>query len=259
METLEKNTKQEHEPASKEEPAIEIRHLQKSFGNNVVLKDFNLSIYPGENMVVMGKSGIGKTVLIKCIIGLMEPDAGDLIVLGKDISKLSKRELNDLRMRIGFVFQSSALYDSMTVRENLEFTLLRSKHKKIENIDKQVRSALASVGLEKAIDQMPAELSGGMRKRIGIARSLILKPEIVLYDEPTTGLDPITSSEISKLIKDLQEENKTTGVIITHDVDLAREAATRIVFLIDGIAYLEGTFEEVSKTNDPKVKPFFAR
>jgi phospholipid/cholesterol/gamma-HCH transport system ATP-binding protein len=259
MEVLEKNIEKKS-ATDKQEPVIEIKHLKKSFGNNVVLKDFTLSIYPGENLVVMGKSGIGKTVLIKCIIGLMKPDGGTLKVFGKDISALSKQELDAMRMRIGFVFQSSALYDSMTVRENLEFPLRRHTGRKLKGtMEKNVTEALKNVGLERAIDLMPAELSGGMRKRIGIARSLILQPEIVLYDEPTTGLDPITSAEITQLIKDLQEKYKTTSLIITHDIDLAEKAANRVVFLIDGIPYLQGTFEEVSKTDDPKVKPFFVR
>jgi len=242
------------------QPAIEIEHLQKAFGNNVVLRDFNLTIQNGENIVVMGKSGIGKTILIKCIIGLIKPDGGKVRVLGKEIAKLNHHELDDLRMRIGFVFQSSALYDSMTVRENLEFPLRRDRRKKISgNIDDLVREALRNVGLENAIDLMPSELSGGMRKRIGIARSLILNPEIVLYDEPTTGLDPITSEEITQLILGLQKKYKTTSIIITHDIDLARETANRIVFLTNGIAYLQGTYEELINNNDPEIKHFFKR
>ncbi len=242
------------------EPVIEILHLQKAFGSNVVLRDFNLSIYPGENIVVMGKSGIGKTILIKCIIGLVKPDGGTMRVFGQDISKLDHRELDELRMRIGFVFQSSALYDSMTVRQNLEFPLRRHRRKKISgNIEDLVREALKNVGLENAIDLMPSELSGGMRKRIGIARSLILNPEIVLYDEPTTGLDPITSEEITRLIMELQQKYKTTSIIITHDVDLAKETANRIVFLSDGIAYLQGAYDELIKKDDPLIKQFFKK
>ena len=188
------------------EIVIEIEHLQKAFGANVVLRDFNLQITKGENLVVMGKSGIGKTILIKCIIGLVKPDGGTLKVFGQDISKLNHHELDEIRTRIGFVFQSSALYDSMTVRENLEFPLRRHRRRKISgDIGELVREALKNVGLETAIDLMPSELSGGMRKRIGIARSLILNPEVILYDEPTTGLDPITSEEITHLILDLQK------------------------------------------------------
>jgi phospholipid/cholesterol/gamma-HCH transport system ATP-binding protein len=241
-------------------PAIEISHLQKAFGEKVVLSDFNLTVENGETVVVMGRSGIGKTILIKCIIGLIKPDGGTMRVFGEDISKMGHRELDDLRMRVGFVFQSSALYDSMTVRENLEFPLRRDRRKKIDgNIDDLVREALRNVGLENAIDLMPSELSGGMRKRIGIARGLILKPEIVLYDEPTTGLDPITSEEITQLILSLQKKYKTTSIIITHDVDLAREAANRIVFLAKGIAYMQGTYDALIHNEDPEIKHFFKR
>jgi phospholipid/cholesterol/gamma-HCH transport system ATP-binding protein len=242
------------------QPAIEISHVAKAFGSKVVLRDFNLDVFPGENLVVMGRSGIGKTILIKCIIGLVKPDAGTLRVFGQDISKLNHHELDDIRMRIGFVFQSSALYDSMTVRQNLEFPLRRHRRKKVSrSIDDLVKEALKNVGLESAIDLMPSELSGGMRKRIGIARSLILNPEIILYDEPTTGLDPITSEEITHLILELQQKYKTTSVIITHDTVLASEAANRIVFLSDGIAYATGTFDEMKSSKDPEIKRFFMR
>ena len=241
-------------------PAIEVAHLQKAFGSKIVLSDFSLSIKDGENIVVMGKSGIGKTILIKCIIGLVKPDGGTITVLGQDISRLSHRELDELRMRVGFVFQSSALYDSMTVRENLEFPLRRDRHKKAgTHVEELVREALHNVGLENVIDMMPSELSGGMRKRIGIARGLILKPEIVLYDEPTTGLDPVTSEEISQLILDLQRKNKTTSIIITHDVALARETANRIIFLSKGIVYAQGSFSDFLNNNDPEIKHFFNR
>jgi len=242
------------------EIVIEIEHLQKAFGANVVLRDFNLQITKGENLVVMGKSGIGKTILIKCIIGLVKPDGGTLKVFGQDISKLNHHELDEIRTRIGFVFQSSALYDSMTVRENLEFPLRRHRRRKISgDIGELVREALKNVGLETAIDLMPSELSGGMRKRIGIARSLILNPEVILYDEPTTGLDPITSEEITHLILDLQKKYKTTSIIITHDIELAREVANRIVFLENGIVYLQGTYDELLKSQDTEIKHFFKR
>lgn len=246
--------------ANKDEriPVIEVEHLYKSFGDKAVLKDFNVTVYKGESLVVMGKSGIGKTVLIKCIIKLLKPDSGTLRVLGKDISKLSQLDMDRLRMNIGFVFQNSALYDSMTVRQNLEFPLKRQLLKKITgDMDEIVREALRNVGLESAIDLMPAELSGGMRKRIGIARSLILQPEIVLYDEPTTGLDPITSKEIINLMMELQKKLNTTSIIITHDVMLAKEAADDIVFLINGVNYMQGTYDELVHTKDPLVKPFF--
>lgn len=239
---------------------IEIGHLQKAFGSNVVLRDFNLTITKGENVVVMGRSGIGKTILIKCIIGLVKPDGGTLRVFGEDIFKLNHHELDEMRTRIGFVFQSSALYDSMTVRENLEFPLRRHRRKKVgDNIDELVREALKNVGLENAIDLMPSELSGGMRKRIGIARSLILRPEVILYDEPTTGLDPITSEEITRLILGLQKKYQTTSIIITHDVALAREVANRIVFLANGVVYKEGTYDELMHSEDPEIKHFFKR
>lgn len=245
-------------PAS--EPAIVIEHLQKAFGSNVVLRDFSLSVNTGETVVVMGRSGIGKTILIKCIIGLVRPDGGNLRVLGHDISKLNHHDLDELRTRIGFVFQSSALYDSMTVRQNLEFPLRRHRRKKISGtLDSIVREALSSVGLENTIDMMPSELSGGMRKRIGIARSLVLRPELVLYDEPTTGLDPITSEEITRLILDLQQQYKNTSIIITHDTALARETANRIVFLMNGVAWKQGTFQELMRDGDEVIKHFFNR
>ena len=203
---------------------------------------------------------MGKTVLIKCIIGLVKPDGGKMRVFNQDISKLNQQDLDELRTRIGFVFQNSALYDSMTVRQNLEFPLRRHRKKKIRgNLDLQVREALQNVGLENTIDLMPSELSGGMRKRIGIARSLILRPEIVLYDEPTTGLDPITSEEITHLILELQKKYDTTSIIITHDIDLARETANRIVFLMNGIAYMQGTYEELVNNEDTLIKHFFKR
>ncbi len=243
-----------------EVPVIEIEHLRKAFGAHVVLQDFNLTVSSGENVVVMGKSGIGKTILIKCIIGLIKPDGGTLKVFGQDIAKLKHAELDDLRTRIGFVFQSSALYDSMTVRQNLEFPLRRHRRRKISGtIDDIVREVLQNVGLENAIDLMPSELSGGMRKRIGIARSLVLRPEIILYDEPTTGLDPITSEEIINLIMQLQEKYKTTSIIITHDIELAKQVANSIVFLWNGIAYAQGNYNDLLKSEDPEIKHFFKR
>ena len=247
-------------PVNSRTPVIEIEHLQKAFGDNVVLRDFTLKINAGENLVIMGKSGIGKTILIKCIIGLVKPDAGVLKVFGKEVVKLKHKELDDMRRRVGFVFQNSALYDSMTIRQNLEFPF-RHQSTRVENVDldKEVKEALENVGLENTADMMPSELSGGMRKRIGIARSVIMRPEVILYDEPTTGLDPITSEEISHLILELQEKYKTTSIIITHDVELAKETANRIVFLNDGINYKEGTYDELIKLNDPLIKQFFKK
>ena len=239
-------------------PVVEIANLRKSFENNHVLKDINLRIKKGENVVVLGKSGSGKSVLIKCIIRLIEPDEGRLEVLGSDITALNGKELIEIRRKIGFLFQSGALYDSMSVRENLEFPLnrqLRSIKKEIINC--QVEEALHDVGLENAIDLMPSELSGGMRKRIGLARTLILRPELILYDEPTTGLDPITSREISKLILEVQKKYDATSIIITHDMECARITGNRIIVLKDGVFAQEGTYKELDKADDPWVRSFF--
>jgi phospholipid/cholesterol/gamma-HCH transport system ATP-binding protein len=240
------------------EPIIEIAQLKKSFGDNHVLKDFNLTIRKGENVVVLGKSGCGKSVLIKCIVGLLNYDGGSLKVFGNEISELSQHDLDEMRARIGFVFQSSALYDSMTVCENLEFPLRRhGKSKTKKEIEQLVDETLNNVGLIHAKDLMPSELSGGMRKRIGLARSLILKPEIMLYDEPTTGLDPITAKEISKLMLQMQEKYKTSSIIISHDMHCAQLTANRLAVMIDGINYAQGSFEELSHVTDPKVHAFF--
>jgi phospholipid/cholesterol/gamma-HCH transport system ATP-binding protein len=235
----------------------EIKHITKSFGARVVLKDIDFKITKGENLVVFGKSGSGKSVLIKCMVGLLSPDEGEVLMLGEKIEGLKNKELNLLRKRIGFLFQSAALYDSMTVRENLEFPLRDLKMKKKSEIDALVMEALENVGLQDAINKMPSELSGGMRKRIGLARTLILKPEIILYDEPTTGLDPITSKEISELILEIQKKYNTASVIITHDVECARIVANRIVIIKEGLLVAEGTFKELSESNDKWVRSFF--
>ena len=240
-----------------ETTVAEIVHLKKSFGRNDVLKDINFKIEKGKNLVVCGKSGSGKSVLIKCLVGLIEPDDGKVILLGKNISELNDDELNLLRKKIGFLFQSAALYDSMTVRENLEFPLRDIKFKSKDEIDTLVLEALKNVGLENAIDKMPSELSGGMRKRVGFARALILKPEIILYDEPTTGLDPITSKEISQLILDVQKKYNTASIIITHDVGCARITANRMIIIKDGASVTEGTFKELSESKDKWVNSFF--
>ncbi len=240
------------------EPVIEVSGLFKSFGNNHVLIDFNLTISRGENVVVLGKSGCGKSVLIKCIIGLLPYDAGSIKVFGKEIASLSQTELDILRARIGFVFQSSALYDSMTVRENLEFALRRhGKHKSKAEANELVKETLIDVGLLNAIELMPSELSGGMRKRIGLARSLILKPEIMLYDEPTTGLDPITSSEIINLMLNVQKKYNTSSIIISHDMHCAKMTANRMLVIVNGVNYKHGTYQELSQINDPQTHPFF--
>jgi phospholipid/cholesterol/gamma-HCH transport system ATP-binding protein len=236
---------------------VEMVNLKKSFENNHVLKDINLKITKGENVVVLGKSGSGKSVLIKCLVRLIEPDGGKLIVLGQDMPALRDEELNDIRKKIGFLFQSAALYDSMTVRENLEFPLRETKKQSTDEKTKLVQDALKSVGLEKAIDLMPSELSGGMRKRVGLARTMILNPEIMLYDEPTTGLDPITAKEISNLIIEVQKEHHTTSLIITHDIECARITANRILVLKEGVFTAEGTFEELQKSEDEWVRSFF--
>ncbi len=237
---------------------IKMEHLKKSFGNNHVLLDINLVINKGENLAILGQSGTGKSVIIKCIVGLVEIDDGNLFIYGKNISELKDRELVEVQKKIGFLFQSGALYDSMTVRENLEFPLrkqLRSIPKdKLESI---VQEALHDVGLDEAIDKTPSELSGGMRKRLGLARTLILKPEIMLYDEPTTGLDPITSKEISNLILEVQRKYNTTSIIITHDIECTKLTADRIIVIKDGICAAEGTFNDLEKSSDPWVRSFF--
>lgn len=236
---------------------VEIEHLKKYFGNNKVLEDISVKLECGKNLVVLGKSGSGKSVLIKCLVGLIKPDEGKIILLGKNIAELNEKEMNELRKKIGFLFQSAALYDSMTVRENLEFPLRDNKAMKKDELESLVKEALKNVGLEDAIDLMPSELSGGMRKRVGLARTIILKPEIILYDEPTTGLDPITSKEISQLILDIQKKFNTAAIIITHDIECARLTSNRMMIIKDGKAAIEGTYDEVSKSNDKWVHSFF--
>ncbi len=240
------------------EPVLVIRHLYKSFGSNHVLIDFNMDAVKGETVVVLGKSGSGKSVLIKCIIGLMEPDKGQIEMLGKSITDIKYEDLDKIRARVGFLFQSNALYDSMTVRENLEFPLRRHWIKvSQQDVNSMVMDALDDVGLAHTVDMMPAELSGGMRKRIALARTLILKPEIILYDEPTTGLDPITAREIIELMIEIQSKYGTTSLIISHDMNCVRMAGDRVVILFDGRCYASGTYEELKKNNDPNVKQFF--
>lgn len=240
------------------EDVLTIKNLYKSFGSNHVLIDFNLELFKGENVAVLGKSGSGKSVLIKCIIGLLTPDQGTINVLGQNIGELNIHELDEIRTKVGFLFQSNALYDSMTVRENLEFPLRRHwiKLTTAERTGK-VKEVLNNVGLAHTIDMMPAELSGGMRKRIALARTLILDPEIILYDEPTTGLDPITGKGISILIKEMGEKYNTSALLISHDMKCIRMTADRIIMLIDGKCYAQGTYEELKKNNDEKVKQFF--
>jgi phospholipid/cholesterol/gamma-HCH transport system ATP-binding protein len=237
---------------------VSIRDLKKSFGDRDVLNGVNLDLYESENLVILGRSGTGKSVLIKCMVGLIKPDSGTINVLGKEVLMLTGAELNELRLQIGFSFQGSALYDSMTVRQNLEFPLKRNlgihDPKKLHDM---VMTAMVDVGLEHAINQMPAELSGGMKKRIGIARTLILNPKIMLYDEPTAGLDPITSTEINELILSVQEKYHTSSIIITHDISMARQTSDRIIGLVNGRCKIEGSFEELKNAGDPDLEPFF--
>ncbi|TWO32911.1 ATP-binding cassette domain-containing protein [Seonamhaeicola sediminis] len=238
---------------------LKIKDLRKSFGDNHVLNGFNLELFEGENLVIMGKSGSGKSVMIKCLVGLMEPDSGSIHVMGKNLLNLNQLELDALRTNIGFLFQGSALYDSMTVRENLEFPLRRHKNKfgNLKDTTPLVEETLNSVGLLKAIDLMPSQLSGGMKRRIALARTLILKPKIILYDEPTSGLDPITSKEIIELMRHVQKQYKTSSLIITHDVDCARVISERMILLVDGINYAEGSFKELEASEDDKIRAFF--
>ena len=238
--------------------AISVRHLYKAFGSNKVLIDFNLMLRQGESIVVLGKSGSGKSVLIKCIIGLLRPDSGSIEVFGKNVPDMSQAALDQMRMKTGFLFQSNALYDSMTVRENLEFPLRRHSIKASQQeVNQWVMDALKDVGLAHTVDMMPAELSGGMRKRIALARTLILKPDIILYDEPTTGLDPITGREIIDLMVEIQKKYKSSALIISHDMHCVKMASDKVVMLIDGKCYAEGTYDELIKMTDPKISSFF--
>jgi phospholipid/cholesterol/gamma-HCH transport system ATP-binding protein len=240
------------------EKVMTVKNLCKSFGTNRVLDHFNFELNKGENVVVLGKSGSGKSVFIKCVIGLIEPDEGEINVLNNNVLNLNSEELDQMRMRMGFLFQSNALYDSMTVRENLEFPLRRhGKDLSAAEVDTAVKEALESVGLPQTENMVPAELSGGMKKRVAIARTLILKPDIILYDEPTTGLDPITGKEISELILNIQEKYKTSSVIISHDMHCVKMVANRIVMLIDGKSYKQGKFEDLRNSEDNRVKQFF--
>lgn len=237
---------------------IEINNLKKSFGTQEVLKNVSLKLYNGENLVVLGKSGSGKSVLIKCIVRLMNPDGGTINVLGENLSALNTDALGLLRQKLGFLFQSGALYDSMTVRENLEFPLRRIKKDLSEKeISEKVIEALGNVGLADALNKMPSQLSGGMRKRISLARTIVVDPMIMLYDEPTTGLDPVTSDEISELINQVQKKYKTSSIIITHDIECARATADRIIMLKDGEVYTEGNIDDFEKSVDPLIKSFF--
>ena len=240
------------------EQVLVIHNLHKSFGDNHVLVDFNLELIKGESVVVLGKSGSGKSVLIKCIIGLLKPDTGSIEMFGKNIPGMEDEELDKVRAKVGFLFQGNALYDSMTVRENLEFPLRRHWIRVSQDeVKAMVMEALEDVGLAHTIDMMPEELSGGMRKRVALARTLILKPEIILYDEPTTGLDPMTGKEIIELMKHIQVKYNTTSLIISHDMNCVSMASDRVVILLDGRCYASGKYGQLKQNTDPKVKQFF--
>jgi phospholipid/cholesterol/gamma-HCH transport system ATP-binding protein len=250
---------QEPGSAGETDPVVVIKNVRKSFGTHEVLKSVTLHVNKGENLVVLGKSGSGKSVLIKCLVGLETPDEGELSVFGHNIASLKYKELNEMRVRMGFLFQNSALYDSMTVRENLAFPL--RKHKKTMTKEKRealIMEMLENVGLPDVIDQMPSELSGGQNKRIGLARTLILRPELMLYDEPTTGLDTGTSKEISELIHRLQKKYNISSIMITHDMPSARITADRIIMLKEGLIVAEGTYAELEKSEDEWIRTFFA-
>jgi phospholipid/cholesterol/gamma-HCH transport system ATP-binding protein len=241
-----------------DESVIEIDGLKKSFGDQDVLKNVSLKLFNGENLVVLGKSGSGKSVLIKCIVRLLNPSDGKITVLGENVSTLNNEDLAELRKKIGFLFQSGALYDSMTVKENLEFPLRRIKKGVSQKImDEKIKEALEHVGLYESIDKMPSQLSGGMRKRISLARTIVVDPLIMLYDEPTTGLDPATSDEISLLINEVQKTYKTSSIIITHDIECARATANRVIMLHDGEIYAEGKIKEFEESTDKLIKSFF--
>lgn len=257
METERKHTEENKKP-DKNEVVVDIDHISKSFGTKEVLKDINLQLKRGENVVVLGKSGQGKSVTIQCIVGLLTPDNGTVKVFGDDVAQMNDEQLKELRTKVGFLFQSGALYDSMTVRDNLEFPLTRIlKITDQAELDKRVEEALDGVGLSDAIDKLPSDLSGGMRKRAGLARTMIVRPEIMLYDEPTTGLDPITSREISELILNMQKKYKTSAIIITHDMECAKITADRVVIMNEGTYIAEGSFDELKKSDDELVRSFF--
>jgi phospholipid/cholesterol/gamma-HCH transport system ATP-binding protein len=240
------------------EAVSEIDNLCKSFGDQVVLKNLSFKLYDGENLVVLGKSGSGKSVLIKCIVGLLRSDSGSILVFDQNVPTMKRNELDEIRQKIGFLFQSGALYDSMTVKENLEFQLRRvKKHLKQSEIDAKIIEALDNVGLPEVLDKMPSQLSGGMRKRISLARTIVVDPMIMLYDEPTTGLDPVTSDEISLLINDIQKKYKTSSIIITHDIECARMTADRLIMLQNGEVYEKGSLNKFEKSTDELIRAFF--
>jgi phospholipid/cholesterol/gamma-HCH transport system ATP-binding protein len=257
--TIADKATQHHLSTDMGESVIMIKGLYKSFGkNNAVLKGIDIDVKKGENLVLLGKSGSGKSIVIKCLVGLETADKGEIYVLGTNICDIDMEALNEVRLRVGFLFQNSALYDSMTVRQNLAFPLRRhSKDMTAKQVDNAIATALEGVGLTEAIDKMPSELSGGMCKRIALARTLILRPEIILYDEPTTGLDTITAKEISELILHIREKYSTTSIIITHDMACAKLTGDRLAILKDGIIYAVGTYDTLEKSTDEWVRSFF--
>jgi len=236
---------------------VDIKNVSKSFGSHVVLNNVSLTVEENENLVVFGQSGTGKSVLLKCMVRLLEPDSGEIFIAGKNVLELNPRQLNDVRKHLGFLFQGAALYDSMSVRENLEFPLIRHSNFTPKEREDKIKSVLEKVSLEEAIDKMPSELSGGMKKRIGLARSIISEPKLMLYDEPTTGLDPITSKEISSLILELQKSLNMTSVIVTHDLLCAEIIADRAIVLNEGIVQHEGTITELTTSKDLFLRNFF--
>ncbi|HSD63815.1 MAG TPA: ATP-binding cassette domain-containing protein [Ignavibacteriaceae bacterium] len=237
---------------------VEVKNVSKSFGENVVLDDISFNVEQGENFVVFGKSGSGKSVLLKCMVGLMEPDSGEINIDGKSVLNLPLNELNKIRKHIGFLFQGAALYDSMTVRENLEFPLIRNFSFSGEERFEKVKNVLEKVGLTEIIDKKPAELSGGMKKRIGLARTIITEPMLILYDEPTTGLDPITTKEISQLLVELQKDINCTAIVVTHDLICAKIVADSAIVLKDAKIRFEGDIKELESSNDKFLKNFFS-
>ncbi len=258
MATAEKTKATTDNTTDKKEVVVEMGHVRKTFGSKDVLKDISLTLKRGENLVILGRSGQGKSVTIKCIVGMLTQDDGTVKVFGDEVADMDSSELKELRTKVGFLFQSGALYDSMTVRENLEFPLTRVlKIHDQDELDDRVAEVLDAVGLADAIDKMPSELSGGMRKRVGLARTLIVKPEIMLYDEPTTGLDPITSREISDLILQMQKKYKTSSIIITHDMECAKIIADRLIVLNDGLFVAEGTYQQLERSDEEFVRSFF--
>ncbi len=260
MEEIKQDIKQPQKASETktDEVVVELKDIKKAFGSKVVLKKVSLTLKRGENLVILGRSGQGKSVAIKGIVGMLTPDEGSLKVFGDEVANMDEKQLKTLRTKVGFLFQSGALYDSMSVRENLEFPLTRVlKIHDQQDLDKRVEEVLSSVGLKDAIDKMPSDLSGGMRKRVGLARTLILKPEIMLYDEPTTGLDPITSREISELILEMQKKYKTSSIIITHDMECAKITSDRLIVLNDGEFVAEGTYQELEKSDKEFIRSFF--